>query len=377
MTLIAALIYWVIVLLWLTVLGTLLVFYARNPRLFGTTRLLLAVVAIDTIRNIVENIYFGTYFGGQYGIFPAGVVGVLSNPYLLIMPKLLNVLAGCVVLGLLLLRWLPSAVKERHELENNARDARRLADMMNEFVANVSHELRTPLTSIAGSLGLLTAGVAGKLPAAASRLISIAHGNAQRLVRLINDILDIGKIESGQMFCNFGPVDLRAVSEQTIDSNRALAEARDISVRLEMVSSNCIVRADTDRLVQVLTNLLSNAIKFSVQGDEVIVKVEAHASAPNVSIRDHGPGIPEEFKSRIFGKFAQARTDDASPKGGSGLGLHIAAKIIAQHGGTIGFRSAPDGGTIFYFSVPFWNAEAGESSELFGSQIELVPEKMH
>jgi signal transduction histidine kinase len=184
MTLITASTYWVIVLLWFTVLVTLLVFYSRNQRVFGATRLLLAVVAVDTIRNIIENIYFGTYFGGQYGIFPTGVVSMLGNPYLLIIPKLLNILAGCVVLGLLLLRWLPSAVRERRESENRADDARRLAGMMDEFVANVSHELRTPLTSIAGSLGLLTAGVAGNLPAAASRLISIANGNAQRLVRL-------------------------------------------------------------------------------------------------------------------------------------------------------------------------------------------------
>ena len=358
MTLIAALIYWVIVLLWLTVLVTLLLFYARNSRVFGATRLLLAVVAIDTIRNITENIYFGAYFGGQYGLFPAGVVGVLGNPYLLIIPKLINVLAGCVVLGLLMLRWLPSAVRERNDSDDRVESSRRLAIMMDEFVSNVSHELRTPLTSIAGSLGLLTAGVAGKLPAAAVRLISIANGNAQRLVRLINDILDIGKMESGEMLCNFGPVDLGMICDQTIIANRALAEVRDISVRLAMLSSRCMVRADTDRLIQILTNLISNAIKFSKQGDEIIVRVDVIAGAAKISVRDHGAGIPEEFRSRIFGKFAQAKTDDSQPKGGSGLGLHIAAKMVAQHGGTIGFSDASDGGTIFYFQIPLWNTEA-------------------
>jgi signal transduction histidine kinase len=370
MFLTAALIYWVIVVLWLTVLATLVVFYARNRRVFGTTRLLLAVIAIDTSRNIIENIYFGTYFGAQYGIFPAGAVGMLGNPYLLIIPKLINVVAGCVVLSLLLLRWLPSAVRERHESESNVHAARRLAGMMDEFVANVSHELRTPLTAIAGSLGLLTGGVAGKLPTGAGRLISIAHGNAQRLVRLTNDILDIGKLESGEMLCNFGPVDLRTVCEQTINANCAIAEGRDLSVRFEMASSCCMVRADSDRVIQVVTNLLSNAIRFSDRGKEVLVKVEVHASAANVSVRDQGPGIPEEFKSRIFGKFAQAKTDDASPKGGTGLGLHIAEKIVMQHGGTIGFDSVPEGGTIFYFSVPLWNHEAPRrSAALSKSQI--------
>jgi diguanylate cyclase (GGDEF)-like protein len=127
MPLAAALIYWVIIAIWLTVLATLLIFYIRNPRVFGTTRLLLAVVAIDTLRNIVENVYFGFYFGGRYGLFPPQVVTVLSNPYLLIVPKILNVIAGCVVLGLLLLRWLPSAVAEHEVSEQNADDLKTLA----------------------------------------------------------------------------------------------------------------------------------------------------------------------------------------------------------------------------------------------------------
>ena len=106
MSLAAALIYWVIIALWLAVLGTVCVAYARNPRAFGTTRLLLAVVAIDTLRNVIENLYFGFYFGAQYGLFPGAIVGVLGNPNLLIIPKLINVAAACVVLGLLLMRWL-------------------------------------------------------------------------------------------------------------------------------------------------------------------------------------------------------------------------------------------------------------------------------
>jgi len=197
------------------------------------------------------------------------------------------------VLGLLLLRWLPAAIKERKALEKSADDARRLSSMMDEFVANVSHELRTPLTSIAGSLSLLAAGVAGNLPVAAIRLISIAHDNAQRLVRLINDILDIGKIESGNMTFDFAPVDLRAATERTIDANRAFAQARGVSTRIDMESPGCMVRADGDRLIQVLTNLPSNAIKFSPRGGEVVVTIEPRGRMGSVTVRDHGPGIPE------------------------------------------------------------------------------------
>lgn len=121
MQLTAALIYWAIVGLWLAVLATVVVAYLRNPRAFGATRLLLAVVAIDTVRNIVENLYFGLYFGAQYGLFPGAIVGVLGNPNLLIIPKLMNVAAACLVLGLLLLRWLPAALRERAVADDDIR----------------------------------------------------------------------------------------------------------------------------------------------------------------------------------------------------------------------------------------------------------------
>ena len=128
MSTVAALIYWVIVAVWLTVLATIVVFYVRNPRTFGTTRLLLAVIGIDTIRNIVENVYFGLYFGGQYGLFSSEISKLLGNPYLLIVPKLINVAAGCLVLGLLLHRWLPSAIRERGKSERDADDLKTLAN---------------------------------------------------------------------------------------------------------------------------------------------------------------------------------------------------------------------------------------------------------
>jgi diguanylate cyclase (GGDEF)-like protein len=127
MQLTAALIYWVIVSLWLTVLATIIFFYIRNPNVFGTTRLLLAVLAIDTTRNIFENTYFGVYFGSQYGLFPASMAQLLGQPFLLVLPKIVNVIAGCVVLGVLLLRWLPLAIKERGQADQHASDLETLA----------------------------------------------------------------------------------------------------------------------------------------------------------------------------------------------------------------------------------------------------------
>ncbi|HZL39208.1 MAG TPA: GGDEF domain-containing protein [Pseudolabrys sp.] len=127
MQLITALIYWVAVMIWLAVLVTVALHYIRNPRIFGTTRLLLFVVAIDTCRNLVENVYFGLFFGGEYGLFPTGFAHGLGNPALLVMPKLLNILSGCLVLGLLLMRWLPQAVTERGRSDQNAADLEKLA----------------------------------------------------------------------------------------------------------------------------------------------------------------------------------------------------------------------------------------------------------
>ena len=231
-------------------------------------------------------------------------------------------------------------------------ERKRLDRLKDEFVSMVSHELRTPLTSIAGSLGLLMGNAAGHLPDAAVRLLTIAHSNSQRLVRLINDILDLEKIEVGHVVFHLKYLELKSLIEQTIEANRAFADGYGVRIRLDDASAGCEILADPDRLAQVLTNLLSNAVKYSPSGDEVEVAIERRGDSMRVSVRDHGPGIPEEFKARIFGKFAQADSPDARQKGGTGLGLSIVKELIHQHGGKVGFEAAPGGGTIFYFDLP-------------------------
>jgi PAS domain S-box-containing protein len=224
--------------------------------------------------------------------------------------------------------------------------------LKDEFVATVSHELRTPLTSIAGSLGLLIGGAAGEVSPAAARLLQIAYNNSQRLVRLINDILDIEKIESGKAAFDIKPVELRPLIEQAIDSNRGFADGFGVRMRLDPASTNANVQADGDRIIQVVTNLLSNAIKFTLAREEVVVSIEDRGSTVRVAVRDHGPGIPEAFKTRIFEKFAQAKNSDMPRKQGTGLGLNIVKQIVDHHGGTVGFDPAPGGGTIFHFDLP-------------------------
>jgi PAS domain S-box-containing protein len=233
-------------------------------------------------------------------------------------------------------------------------ERKRIERLKDDFVSTVSHELRTPLTSISGSLGLLVGNAAGKLPDAVMRLLTIAHKNSQRLVRLINDILDIEKMESGEVVFNMKQVDVRGLVEQAIEASHAYAEGLGVTIRIDPSSTSAVVRADPDRLVQVVTNLLSNAIKYSPAGGEIVVSIAAAAQEIAIAVRDHGPGIPVEFRSRIFEKFAQADATDSRQKGGTGLGLSIAKRIVTRLGGQIGFADAPGGGTVFRVKLPAW-----------------------
>ena len=232
------------------------------------------------------------------------------------------------------------------------RQTARVTRLKDEFIATVSHELRTPLTSIAGALAVLNTSAAGKLPESASRFITIAYNNSQRLIRLINDILDIEKIESGKFTLVLEPVDIRSVLEQAMEDTLAYAKSYGVRIRLEASTTLCELQSDADWLVQIVTNLLANAIKFSPRGGEVTLAAEKRSGATRISVRDHGCGVPEDFKREIFEKFAQADGSDTRQKGGTGLGLNIVKQMVTRLGGEVGFYDAPGGGTIFYVDFP-------------------------
>jgi PAS domain S-box-containing protein len=236
--------------------------------------------------------------------------------------------------------------------------------LKDEFVATVSHELRTPLTSIAGALGLLAGNAVGKLPEPAARLIAIARANCQRLVRLINDILDVGKIESGQLVFDLKRVEVLSLVEQAIEANRGFADGYDVGIQLDVSSEKGEVCADPDRLVQVVTNLLSNAVKFSPRGGKVVVGTKNRSGIVRISVRDYGHGIPDEFRPRVFEKFAQADSSDTRHGGGSGLGLSILKTIVDRLGGTVVFDDAPGGGTIFHVELPELKRGSSTNSDL-------------
>lgn len=183
-------------------------------------------------------------------------------------------------------------------------------------------------------------------------MVQIAYKNSERLVRIINDILDIGKLEAGELALHMVNVPLADFLKQSIEANSAYAEKYGVRFVLDDGSANDWVTADPDRLMQVVANLLSNAAKFSPPGADVLIRVRSSSKTLRIEVEDTGSGIPDEFKDRIFEKFAQADASATRRFEGTGLGLSIARKLAEAMGGSIGFSSVVGQGTIFYIELP-------------------------
>jgi PAS domain S-box-containing protein len=238
--------------------------------------------------------------------------------------------------------------------------------MKNEFISIVSHELRTPLTSIRGSLGLMTGLKDEPLSPKVRRLADIAHDNCERLVLLVNDILDLDKITSGHMRLDLQEESVRNVTDRAIAGVEAFAQKHEVTIRLCADIDDAKIMVDADRFIQVMTNLLSNAAKFSPKGSEIVVALTEQWGCVRVSVQDRGPGIAEEFRERIFGRFAQADSSATRHKGGTGLGLHITQKLVEQMRGKIGFATEMGKGTTFWVEFPV-NEAAVEDAPAFGT----------
>lgn len=232
-------------------------------------------------------------------------------------------------------------------------ERKRIEKMKNEFVSTVSHELRTPLTSIKGALGLLQGGAVGEIPPQAKEILTIASNNAESLLLLVNDILDMQKIETGELEMEFEKLEVTPFLNDAIEGNKSYAEQHNVTIILAPVVDDLYVNVNNARMMQVMANLLSNAAKFSHKNGVIEVSVEQKENnIIRVSVTDHGYGIAKEFYSTIFDKFTQQDSSDTRQKGGTGLGLNITKAIIEKHGGEIGFKSEVDVGTTFYFDLP-------------------------
>jgi PAS domain S-box-containing protein len=222
--------------------------------------------------------------------------------------------------------------------------------MKNEFISIVSHELRTPLASIRGSLGLLATGVLKSKPETAKQMLEIASSDTERLVRLVNDILDLERLDSSQVTLVKQWCDAQVLMRKSAEAVLALAAENNID--LSILPETAKIWADPDRIVQLLVNLLSNAIKFSAPGSTVTVRVEDLGDRILFEVKDRGRGIPADKLETIFGRFQQVDASDSRQKGGTGLGLAICRTIVQQHGGRIWAESVVSEGSSFYFTVP-------------------------
>lgn len=231
-------------------------------------------------------------------------------------------------------------------------EAEQASQAKSEFLATINHELRTPLTSILGGLGLITEGAMGEVPKKMSSPLGIAYRNSKRLLLLVNDVLDIAKIEAGHLTLNHGTVHVKTFLEQSITLNQAYAQSFKVEVNLATCPEDITMHADEDRLQQVMNNLISNAIKFSHVDGEIEISAKRIDSFIEISVTDHGDGIPDNLKEKIFEKFTQADSSDTRTAGGTGLGLAISKSIVELHNGSINFNSVLGEGTRFYIKIP-------------------------
>ncbi len=229
-------------------------------------------------------------------------------------------------------------------------DRRAVEQAKKEFISTVSHELRTPLTSIRGALRLLSSGVMGEVDPEVRRMIDMAERNSNRLLSLINDLLDLERLEGARMALQIEEVPLEVILRKSAESVAPVALQE--KVEIDVSSTGEIVRVDEYRIIQVVVNLLSNAIKFSPPGSSVQVTAQAAGSDVEVRVTDRGRGIPANARNAIFERFRQVDASDSKAKGGAGLGLAICRAIVEQHGGTIGVDSEEGRGSSFWFLVP-------------------------
>jgi signal transduction histidine kinase len=293
-----------------------------------------------------------TVFAGPVAAGAMALLALVMLAFIYLLPNeaanpadpLIHVLSAVLAIGF---SWVLAVLYERGRLRS-LEDSRRVKD---EFVASVSHELRTPLTSVRGALGLLEGGALGTLDERAREVVTVAVRNSDRLTHLIDDLLDLERIQSGQLSYSLERIPLARVLSRAVEEHRPIAEAADVTLQITH-SIETPVEIDPSRLQQVLANLLSNAVRHAPPGTTVQISGRAHDSGVELTVTDRGPGIPEELGEQIFEKFVRGPETSAGASAGSGLGLAISRRIIEDFGGRIWFESEAGKGTRFFVRLP-------------------------
>lgn len=231
-------------------------------------------------------------------------------------------------------------------------DERLAARLKDELVSTVSHELRTPLTAISGALSMVSAGAAGQLPDKAEQLVRIAQRNSERLIVLVNDLLDIGKLQSGKAEFNLEALRLNELVCVAVEQNQPLAEQASVLLVGDVPDTPVWVDGDRNRLLQVLANLISNAVKFSPPRQQVLVRLRLCDGRARISLIDQGPGVAEAFRPRLFDHFTQQDGTASRVQQGTGLGLAISRGIVEGHGGSIHLDTTTAAGATFHVDLP-------------------------
>lgn len=242
-------------------------------------------------------------------------------------------------------------------IQNDVSDRKAAEKRVSEFYAMISHELRTPLTSILASLGLVVEGDAGDTSKQVNRLVSIALGNTERLLKLVDDVLDLKKMEAGRLDLKIVDLDAEVVIDEVIASMHNLATARGITLA-KGIDSKYPFAGDSARVAQIFTNLIGNAVKFSPPDTTVLIEAKHEPGYMRFSVCDHGPGIAEKDFHKLFGKFQQLDSSDTRAHAGTGLGLAISKMLVELQGGEIGFSSQPEQGSTFWFTLPLVKGKA-------------------
>ena len=257
--------------------------------------------------------------------------------------------------SLVFLKLYRKNLKQMDDLREEHEKTLQAYEVKSKFLSTVSHELRTPLTSIKASIDLINMGTVGALPDKMTAVLQNAGKNCKRLADLIDDLLDVQKIEAGEMMYQFAPVNARDLVLESIEANRGLADQLGIGIDCRFPETDAILEGDESRLMQVMANLLSNALKFSQKSGKVEIAVQHRDGKVRISVKDSGMGIAPDSQRLVFGKFTQVDSSDQRRVGGTGLGMHISKQIVERHGGIIDYTSEVGNGTTFFVEFPELN----------------------
>jgi signal transduction histidine kinase len=338
-----AIIYWSIVLVWACIVFFYGRQYLRFKKIYPLLTTLLIVLCIDGGRTLFENIYFGTRYTARIGLFPSYLFDVLDQPYYVVIPKGINLIAGLIIIMVLVRHWFRALEEE----EGRRRGAEQFRA---ELLSVASHELRSPLTTIRGYAHTLLREFGNLGEATQKEFLEAIASESDRLSHMVAELLDMTQIDEGRLSLQRRAMKPAELCQQAVRRSTH-PELRHV-FRLEVEAELPEVLADPDRVHQALANYISNALKFSPEGSEIVVGARARDDAVEFYVTDQGVGIPREEQTHLFTRFHRATNAHGPESPGAGLGLYIAKGIIEAHGGTVEFQSELAKGSTFSFTLP-------------------------